>query len=75
MSTMERILRLMAEKKASDVYLSAHAPAMASAIAVDTEFSASGRSRTISATYPCSCRSTRTRRACSSLTDPLSFIV
>jgi twitching motility protein PilU len=28
MSTMERILRLMAEKKASDVYLSAHAPAM-----------------------------------------------
>ena len=27
MSTMERILRLMAEKKASDVYLSAHAPA------------------------------------------------
>ncbi|MCB2018458.1 MAG: PilT/PilU family type 4a pilus ATPase [Hydrogenophaga sp.] len=26
--TMERILRLMAEKKASDVYLSAHAPAM-----------------------------------------------
>jgi twitching motility protein PilU len=28
MGTMERILRLMAEKKASDVYLSAHAPAM-----------------------------------------------
>src|SRR6476661_7521794 len=28
MSTMERILRLMAVKKASDVYLSAHAPAM-----------------------------------------------
>ncbi|MBA2672686.1 PilT/PilU family type 4a pilus ATPase [Ramlibacter sp.] len=28
MSTMERILRLMADKKASDVYLSAHAPAM-----------------------------------------------
>ncbi|QIL80078.1 PilT/PilU family type 4a pilus ATPase [Diaphorobacter sp. HDW4A] len=28
MSTMERILRLMAEKKASDVYLSAHAPAL-----------------------------------------------
>lgn len=27
MSTMERILRLMAEKRASDVYLSAHAPA------------------------------------------------
>src|SRR5690349_16419975 len=27
MSTMERILRLMAEKKASDVYLTAHAPA------------------------------------------------
>ena len=27
MGTMERILRLMAEKKASDVYLSAHAPA------------------------------------------------
>jgi twitching motility protein PilU len=26
--TMERILRLMAEKKASDVYLTAHAPAM-----------------------------------------------
>jgi twitching motility protein PilU len=26
--TMERILRLMADKKASDVYLSAHAPAM-----------------------------------------------
>ena len=26
MSTMERILRLMADKKASDVYLSAHAP-------------------------------------------------
>ena len=26
--TMERILRLMAAKKASDVYLSAHAPAM-----------------------------------------------
>ena len=25
--TMERILRLMAEKRASDVYLSAHAPA------------------------------------------------
>ena len=25
---MERILRLMAEKKASDVYLSAHAPAL-----------------------------------------------
>jgi Tfp pilus assembly ATPase PilU len=25
---MERILRLMAEKKASDVYLSAHSPAM-----------------------------------------------
>lgn len=28
MSTMERILRLMSEKKASDVYLSANAPAM-----------------------------------------------
>ena len=28
MSTMERILRLMAEKKASDVYLSAYSPAM-----------------------------------------------
>jgi twitching motility protein PilU len=28
MGTMERILRLMAEKRASDVYLSAHAPAM-----------------------------------------------
>jgi twitching motility protein PilU len=28
MSTMERILRLMAEKKASDVYLSARAPAL-----------------------------------------------
>ena len=28
MSTMERILRLMVDKKASDVYLSAHAPAM-----------------------------------------------
>jgi twitching motility protein PilU len=28
MSTMERILRLMAEKKASDVFLSAHSPAM-----------------------------------------------
>ena len=28
MSTMERILRLMCEKKASDVYLSAHAPAL-----------------------------------------------
>ncbi len=28
MSTMERILRLMAEKKASDVYLSANAPAL-----------------------------------------------
>ena len=28
MGTMERILRLMAEKKASDVYLSAQAPAM-----------------------------------------------
>ncbi|MBI5278129.1 MAG: PilT/PilU family type 4a pilus ATPase [Burkholderiales bacterium] len=27
MSTMEKILRLMSEKKASDVYLSAHAPA------------------------------------------------
>jgi twitching motility protein PilU len=27
-STMDRILRLMAEKKASDVYLSAHAPAL-----------------------------------------------
>jgi twitching motility protein PilU len=26
--TMERILRLMGEKKASDVYLSAHAPAL-----------------------------------------------
>ena len=26
--TMERILRLMAEKKASDIYLSAHAPVM-----------------------------------------------
>src|SRR5690606_10168239 len=26
--TMERILRLMADKKASDIYLSAHAPAM-----------------------------------------------
>ena len=28
MKTMERILRLMAERKASDVYLSAHSPAM-----------------------------------------------
>ena len=28
MSTMEKILRLMAEKKASDVYLSANAPAL-----------------------------------------------
>ncbi len=28
MSTMERILRLMAEKKASDVYLSANAPTL-----------------------------------------------
>ena len=28
MSTMEKILRLMAEKKASDVYLSAHSPAL-----------------------------------------------
>ncbi|MDB5900175.1 MAG: twitching mobility protein-like protein [Ramlibacter sp.] len=28
MGTMERILRLMSEKRASDVYLSAHAPAM-----------------------------------------------
>ena len=28
MSTMERILRLMGEKKASDVYLSATAPAL-----------------------------------------------
>ena len=28
MSTMERILRLMADKNASDVYLSAHAPAL-----------------------------------------------
>ncbi len=28
MSTMERILHLMADKKASDVYLSAHSPAM-----------------------------------------------
>jgi twitching motility protein PilU len=28
MSTMERILRLMGEKKASDVYLSAHSPAL-----------------------------------------------
>ena len=28
MSTMERILRLMADKKASDVYLTANAPAM-----------------------------------------------
>ena len=28
MSTMERILRLMADKKASDVYLSANAPAL-----------------------------------------------
>jgi twitching motility protein PilU len=28
MSTMDRILRLMADKKASDVYLSAHAPAL-----------------------------------------------
>ncbi|WP_332815762.1 PilT/PilU family type 4a pilus ATPase [Ramlibacter sp.] len=28
MSTMERILRLMGDKKASDVYLSAHAPAL-----------------------------------------------
>ena len=26
--TMERILRLMSEKKASDVYLSAHSPAL-----------------------------------------------
>ena len=28
MSTMDKILRLMADKKASDVYLSAHAPAL-----------------------------------------------
>jgi twitching motility protein PilU len=28
MSTMERILKLMSEKKASDVYLSAHSPAL-----------------------------------------------
>ena len=28
MGTMERILRLMADKKASDVYLTANAPAM-----------------------------------------------
>ena len=28
MNTMERILRLMAERKASDIYLSAHAPAL-----------------------------------------------
>ena len=28
MSTMERILRLMVDKKASDVYLSAHSPAL-----------------------------------------------
>ena len=28
MSTMERILRLMSEKKASDVYLSANSPAL-----------------------------------------------
>ena len=28
MSTMERILKLMGEKKASDVYLSAHSPAL-----------------------------------------------
>ena len=28
MGTMEKILRLMAEKKASDVYFSAHAPAL-----------------------------------------------
>jgi len=28
MSTMERILRLMGEKQASDVYLSANAPAL-----------------------------------------------
>ena len=28
MSTMDRILRLMAEKKASDVFLTAHAPAL-----------------------------------------------
>src|SRR5665647_2007931 len=28
MGTMERILRLMADRKASDVYLSAHSPAM-----------------------------------------------
>jgi len=28
MSTMERILRLMAERKASDIYLSAHSPAL-----------------------------------------------
>jgi hypothetical protein len=28
MSMMDRILRLMAERKASDVYLSAHAPAI-----------------------------------------------
>jgi twitching motility protein PilU len=28
MSTMEKILRLMGEKKASDIYLSAHAPAL-----------------------------------------------
>ena len=28
MGTMERILHLMADKKASDVYLSAHSPAL-----------------------------------------------
>jgi twitching motility protein PilU len=28
MNTMERILRLMAERKASDIYLSAHSPAL-----------------------------------------------
>ncbi len=28
MKTMERILRLMAERKASDIYLSAHSPAL-----------------------------------------------
>ena len=37
MGTMERILRLMAEKKASDVYLSAHAPAQ---IRISVPFSA-----------------------------------
>ena len=41
MSTMERILRLMVEKRASDVYLSAHSPALikinGEAIAINTQ--------------------------------------